>query len=597
MAEPRRRPARHEVLQPVVRLLARMGWLSACSTALRVVRRPGTLGWELALRRDARRFTRRVRGLGEAPAAQGPKRLLLLALDDGCLKAKIESVLARSLEPHGYEPVVLNYRWCRKSLPFYRALGVRRFAHFDDYLTGISGAELAALETEVDAQLAAAPDVQALKAVTFRGVHIGRAALSTVTRSLFKGRVDLDSPEVRHVHLRRWLLEAMRRVVAAERMFDDLRPDALMVNEKGYVAEAPVFEAALNRGINTMYWCHAHRDDALVLKRYTPETKHLQAFSLSEASWQQAQRIEWTPWHEAELAEEFRARYQNMAWWLTRRYQDGKQMKSPREVRRQIGLDPSKKTAVIFSHITWDASFFHGEDVFADFEEWLIETVKVACANPVLNWIIKLHPINVYKSKADHAPQEPSERAALRTRIGPLPPHVKLLEPDTDLNTFALFPVTDYCLTVRGTIGIEMACFGIPVLTAGTGRYAGLGFTLDSASRAEYLARLTTLQTQPRLIPEQVLRAKRYAYVLFRRRPARFTSFRTVFRETYPPGHPFFWDFELQTTTPEALAAAPDLAAFAAWAVHSQAADFLMREPRAESALEELALSASTQEQ
>ena len=34
-----------------------------------------------------------------------------------------------------------------------------------------------------------------------------------------------------------------------------------------------------------------------------------------------------------------------------------------------------------------------------------------------------------------------------------------------------LFKVIDYGITVRGTIGIELPCFGIPVITAGTGRY------------------------------------------------------------------------------------------------------------------------------
>ena len=557
-------------------VLARTGLLAPASLLWQIIRHPRTAVWELAIARDASAFHRRhafLRSPGRSEA--GGKRLLIVALEDGCLKAKIEGILAKAVEADGYTPVILQYSWCRKSPRYYRAFGMTQSVYFDEYLNRVTPDALREIRETVDRVLAEAPTVQTLKRMAFHGVNVGRAALSTVTRSLFKGRVDLSSPAVRETHLRRWLMEAMRRAVAAEAMFTDVQPDLVLVNEKGYVAEAPIFETALNRGINTIYWCHAHRDDAFVLKRYTPSTKHLQAFSLSEDTWAAAQEMPWTDVHEVELREEFRARYEDLSWWLSRRYQAGKVLKPAETVRRQLGLDPSKKTAVIFSHITWDASFFHGEDVFDDFEDWLVETVKAACANPALNWVVKLHPINVYKSRADRAPREPSERVALRTRIGPLPPHIRLLEPDTDLNTFSLFPVTDYCLTVRGTIGIEMACFGIPVLTAGTGRYAGLGFTVDATSRAEYLTRLAQLHTLPRLTPAQVAQAKRYAYVLFCRRPARFTSFRTVFREQLPPGHPFFWDFALALDSRAALAAAPDLAAFAHWATASRAEDFV----------------------
>lgn len=566
-------------MSPLARVLANVGLLGTCSTLWQFVQRPKTIGWEWRLLRDARAFGRQHGFLKDGvPSIASNNTLLIVALEDSCLKAKMESLLAKAIQRYGYTPVILTYRWCWRIVKYYRAFGFTRFVYFEDFLTQVSRQDKDAIEAEVTTYLERSFTVPALKACAFHGVHVGRAALSTITRKLFKGQIDLSDPSVRRDHLPRWLGETMRRVVAAERLMDDLHPTAVLLNEKGYVAEAPIFEVALQRGINTIYWCHSHRDDALVLKRYTPETRHLQAFSLSPESWEYAQRLPWAAAHEHELDDEFNERYRHLSWWLSRRYQQGKRLEEPEVVRRELGLDPQKKTAVIFSHITWDASFFHGEDLFEDFEDWLIETIRVACANPALNWIVKLHPINAYKARADRAPREPSERIAIRTRIGALPSHIKLLESDTDINTFSLFPLTDYCLTVRGTIGIEMACFGIPVLTAGTGRYSGLGFTIDAATRADYLAILRHLQDVPRLTPEQTALAKRYAYVLFRGRPSRFTSFRTVFREELEPGHPFFWDFELRLRSSEELQNAPDLAAFARWAVESRSEDFLQED-------------------
>ena len=160
------------------------------------------------------------------------------------------------------------------------------------------------------------------------------------------------------------------------------------------------------------------------------------------------------------------------------------------EIRRALGLEVGKKTAVIFSHIFWDGTFFYGTDLFGSYEEWFVETMKVACANPHVNWIVKIHPANIVKNVRDGVGSEPSELTAIRSLGEPLPPHVRVVQPDSRMSTLSLYSVMDYCVTVRGTVGIEAASFGIPVLTAGTGRYDRLGFTIDSESRAQYLDRL-----------------------------------------------------------------------------------------------------------
>jgi hypothetical protein len=73
-------------------------------------------------------------------------------------------------------------------------------------------------------------------------------------------------------------------------------------------------------------------------------------------------------------------------------------------------------------------------------------------------------------------------------------------------------------------VGIESGLFGIPVVTAGTGRYDRRGFTLDSSTQQEYRQRLATLEKCPPLSAEQVELAERYAYGVFLARPFRLSS-------------------------------------------------------------------------
>ena len=115
----------------------------------------------------------------------------------------------------------------------------------------------------------------------------------------------------------------------------------------------------------------------------------------------------------------------------------------------------------------------------------------------------------------------------------------------------------------------------MPVLTAGTGFYAGRGFTVDSASAGEYLERLRRIEELPPLSAEQTLLAKRHAYALFRLRPTRFTSFSTVIRPLEELGHPLDHDLLVNLRSRDELEHAPDLLAFGRWAAEARELDYL----------------------
>ena len=195
-----------------------------------------------------------------------------------------------------------------------------------------------------------------------------------------------------------------------------------------------------------------------------------------------------------ELEQEFARRYDRDATFLAR-WNQGWTRRQPREeIARTLGLDPSKKTAVIFSHVLWDANMFFGRDLFADQEEWFVESVRAACANDARELDRQAAPRERLEAQA-----RPRQRRARRARRRSASTSAscrrtcKLLEPDTDISTWSLFDVTDFGVTIRGSIGFELPCFGKPALTAGTGFYSGRGFTVDSETADEYLGRLARI--------------------------------------------------------------------------------------------------------
>lgn len=556
-----------------MRALARSA-VSAAAKAVRFARSavesPREGRAQLEVLSDLVRFRLTHRGLRRSATPVDEGRVaLLIDFGDFVVHAKTESLFAKALETRGLTAVVASASAPRWTPRYWRAFGIDRRVTLHDYRQPGSRRVGEQLADEALRE----PTFSGLSAVRYREIDVGRQALASLIRGRHQGNLDFDDAQT-IAQLRTLLVQAVEAADAAERLLDDVNPELALVNDALYVGVGAVFEAALNRSIPVIQWVAAHRDDALVLKRISAETRRMHPVSLADETWERVRHEPWTEERDVELRRELFERYVEGRWesYYNRAYGS---MVEADELRRKLGLDPGKKTATIFSHILWDSTLFWGEDLFEHYEEWLVETVRAAVANPRLNWLVKFHPGNVWKLRRDGVPEEAGDQAVLERRLGLLPPHVKLIPADSDVSTFAVFGVTDYCLTVRGTVGIEAAPLAIAVLTAGTGRYSGLGFTVDSASAQEYLKRLARLEDVPPPSPEQVELAKKYAHALFVRRPTRFDSFRFVYKDLDEVGHPLDHNLEIGPRSPADVRHARDLQAFSAWAVESRELDFM----------------------
>lgn len=532
---------------------------------------PSRLRRKALLERDLRRFRRRFHStLGPRLAAADGPHVLIASLTDFPYQLKLEGMLAKALELEGCTVTMLVLPGTPVARRYHRLFGIDRFVELTDY----GGAALEQRAREESTRLLAhALDAAGLKVLTFRGAAIGRYVLSTMSRNLHSSSVDLADPEAQRA-LVTLLPAALGSALAAEALLDDVQPDIVLFTERNYSDQGPLSDAALHRRLNVIQFVSALQDEGIVFKRYTAETRGLHPRSLSQKSWEVVTGLPWGDAEERELDEEFSRRYDGSQQ-LSRRLQEWTRPYAPDEILATLGLDPEKRTAVVFSHVLWDANMFYGTDLFADQGEWFVETVRAACRNDRVNWIVKLHPANVWKLRRDGYAGELDETHLLRERVGELPAHVALLRPESDVSARSVFAVADWGLTIRGSVGFELPCFGVPVLTAGTGFYAGRGFTVDSETSIEYLARVERIEATPPLTPEAVELARRHAHALFRLRPTRFTSFRNVVRPLDQIGHVFAQDLVPTIRSREELEQADDLRRFARWAVRSSEPDYL----------------------
>ncbi|WP_085906813.1 hypothetical protein [Kiloniella majae] len=437
--------------------------------------------------------------------------------------AKIEALYANKLRNQGYRPVVLLPDRAPFIEKLYRSTCPDvEFVYLTKLKHNIDSQGILHKATRILDGLKSSSDILSL---TYKQCRIGKNALSYAVRKLRVGTLDLHDDNHRQ-HFKNTLIEALHSAEAANSFIKELSPDIALFNERGYSPAGEFFDSCLLAGIRTIQWLGAPQKDKLLFKGYNINNQSTHPLALSDKTWERLSKDPaWTDQDGEVVIQKLKSHYDTGAWFNRQKLQSGKSIIPSSEIIQSFGLDPKKKTAVIFSHIFYDATFFYGESLYPDYKQWLIETIRLAIQNQSLNWIVKVHPVNVWRSEMDGVAMEQLEKNALYEEFGELPEHIRIMPADTDINTFSLFQLADYGLTVRGTIGMEFPCFGIPIVTAGTGRYSGRGFTVDPSTKKDYKTIIQNLHKTPKLTEKTVDLARRYAYGTFFLRPFPMTSY------------------------------------------------------------------------
>jgi len=475
---------------------------------------------------------------------------------------KVEACIIKAFQLASFQTTVVGNRGF-DFLRYYRLAGNEVVYDFSDF-NSLGASDWVARRA------GGAASLRDWMALEYEGIHVGRFAVASVLRTLKTGKLDCAKPDVQEL-LRQFLETSVRFAMASTHLLDKTKPDCVLVIDRGYAGQGEIFDLALQRRIDTLTWNVGYKSNRIYFKRYHSGNERDHPFSLSTDSWHRLCSLPWTPDYGRKIREELFQCYQTQDWFSVVGTQFNKVILSQQATRKKLNLSPDKKVAVIFPHILWDGSFFWGEDLFDNYAHWFAETMRAACGNSRLQWLVKLHPAHVVKNKIMKHAGRPAELDVIEGEFRDLPSHIKLIQPDTDISTYSLFEIADYVVTVRGTVGVEAALFGVPAVTAGTGRYDRRGFTLDSSTRQEYLQKLATLETYPRLSTEQIELAERFAYGSLLCRPLSLSSIGME----YQHDETATLKVSVHPQTKEDWMSAPDIRKLSDWIADGKAEDML----------------------
>jgi hypothetical protein len=291
--------------------------------------------------------------------------------------------------------------------------------------------------------------------------------------------------------------------VAYSRILEIWQPDKVIANDSYYGMWA-ILEKLSKKYQIPFYshwlggkndaWCYAYNDAAMNLDFSKP----------------------WAAFSSLSLTEQQITKVKN---WLDGRSQ-GKEMildtsslskfKSDEFDITMINFD--KPTALLASNVIWDLAALNKQVVFDDMIDWIVETINWFKEHPQFQLIIKPHPAELHPSIP--ATEERVE-TALKQRAIELSSNIILLSPKVKLTVYDLFPLIKTCLVHTTTVGIEVAAFGLPVITTGKSPYRGFGFTLDPVTPQEYFKNIEMILSSQSLPSFDNQLDLAYKFILF----------------------------------------------------------------------------------
>ena len=182
---------------------------------------------------------------------------------------------------------------------------------------------------------------------------------------------------------------------------------------------------------------------------------------------------------------------------------------------KRLGLDPNKPIVLATSGVAWDASTISPSYSYENMYEWLWDTVNWFETNPDAQLVIRVHPAENISININPDHRTRFETETNRKGIN-IPENVFIISPEDPISTYDLFFIASLGVVYLSTTGLEMACFGLPVIAVGQSHFSKKGFTYDPKNREEYIKILSELvfENLSKVSREDFQRlAKKYFYL------------------------------------------------------------------------------------
>jgi hypothetical protein len=374
----------------------------------------------------------------------------------------------------------------------YRTLGIT-VHRYSDWLTTEERAEAA--------QIARTLPHGEIEGFRMHDLAIGEHAYAGALRFFATG--SLHEEAFGESVLRRYLEAALLTMFATRRLMRTVGFTSAVFTHGIYVPWGIVGGVARQERVHVSTWNVAYRKRRFIFSH--DDTYHHTLMTEPHEHWED---LPLPPARENELLDYLRSRREGLFDWIVFHRAT---RQDPGEIARQVGIDPSRPVIGLLTNVSWDAQLHYPANAFPSMLEWLVQTCEYFATRPELQLLIRVHPAEI----SGFPPSRQPILRELAKRIPVLPPNIIVVGPESGLSTYGLMSVCNAAIIYGTKMGVELTSVGLPVIVAGEAWIRNKGLTHDATSPAEYFGILDRLPFQERLGPEQLARARRYAYHFF----------------------------------------------------------------------------------
>lgn len=466
-----------------------------------------------------------IKQFANSPAHVGPRVLLATSMGAFQAGALLESTLAVALTLRGakidvllddaYLPACqittinvgsLEQMLGSETLPFCTACHASGQKMFEPLGLPIYGySQLVTREQETEAQrISQSVPYGEIENFRLDDMAVGEHALAGALRYFARG--DLHNELAGESILRLYLKSALLSVYVIRGLLNKNKYDVACFNHGIYTPQGLIGEVCRQQGVRVVNWNPAYRKHSFVFSHN--DSYHHTMITESVNRWED---LPWSPHLEAALMEYLESRKTGSQDWI---WFHEKPEEKIAHISQEIGVDFSKPIIGALTSVMWDAKLHYRSNAFSNMLDWVKYTIEYFAERPDLQLLIRVHPAEVRGTLPSRQPMMDEIK-----RLFPvLPPNVFVIRPESQVSTYAIIEQCDTVIIYNTKTGIEASSVGIPVIVAGEAWIRNKGFTSDASSPEAYRQLLNRLPLSKRMSPEQLQRARKYAFHFFFRR-------------------------------------------------------------------------------
>jgi hypothetical protein len=188
-----------------------------------------------------------------------------------------------------------------------------------------------------------------------------------------------------------------------------------------------------------------------------------------------------------------------------------------KEIISLLGIDSRKKIIACYPNVFWDSVHMGLNSVSKDLTSWLKDMINFVKDRDEFQLIIRTHPAELKAESNIQSKFTISD--SLNELFDKMPSNVIIIEPTSNVSSYALANIADANIVWNGTIGLELALNGSKPIVIADAYYAKKGFTIDFLNFDDLANYLNNLQEKSGISKEEKRLLEIFSYnIRFKRK-------------------------------------------------------------------------------